>query len=776
MKKTLICLLAAMMLALMLPLCASAQDDVVTIKAMWEATRPENEYTEETRQYIREHLGIDLELTQVSENFSQQLALSIAGGDIPDLIWMTYDTYVQYAEDGLFADLTDKIAAYPDIMSYVDTNGYGEACWQRMTVDGRIYGVPTRSVNPTMYTAAIRQDWLDKLNLAVPQTLDELTEVLRAFTEDDPDGDGVNDTYGVTCAGLDYLSVFFGAFGATSMQDYLLREDGTVTTNVISENYREALRYLSDIYAKGYMDPEVFTQSGAQTYEKFATAKAGYWPNWWSNSGSVYMKYGFADNNPDGQLTVMQPVKGANGQSGLPACDPIWRTVAISTSCEHVDKVLELINWECTPYGWYTVMNGVEGDYFEMNDAGEVTWYCRVTSGYRKQLGIIKCGMSVDRVLRTADMLSGENEILVTVGGRLVRNPQESGVPAGLAEAPDGVTAGRDGWHQRTIESLGMRIYVRRSMRSIWEEYWRDKGVFLVLALLAIAVMLAASSSVLGSVVRRLRRLEQLANGIEIREGIHLPDEGNDEVGCVVRAFNSLFERLERKNAELLQKERDKRHSQLQALQYQLNPHFLFNSLHWLQLRLEERGVDSETSESITQLGSVLRYNLSESLEATLAQEADQLQAYVGFMSEMKEQPIALRLAWPQTLNGVKVLRFVLQPLVENALRHGLVRGRSMLITVSAAVGGGWLTIRVENDGRSIDPQTLARLRAVFDRKTSDAAAGIGLNNLVYRLSLRYGMHYQLEVESGEGCTAFIIRIPEESRQEEDGAHALSGG
>lgn len=376
MKKTLICLLAALMvLALMLPVCASAQEDVVTIKAMWEATRPENEYTEETRQYIREHLGIDLELTQVSENFSQQLALSIAGGDIPDLIWMKYDTYVQYAEDGLFADLTDKIAAYPDIMSYVDTNGYGDACWQRMAVDGRIYGVPTRSVNPTMYTAAIRQDWLDKLNLAVPQTLDELTEVLRAFTEDDPDGDGVNDTYGVTCAGLDYLSVFFGAFGATSMQDYLLREDGTVTTNVISEDYREALRYLSDIYAKGYMDPEVFTQSGAQTYEKFATAQAGYWPNWWSNSGSVYMKYGFAENNPDGQVTVMQPVKGSDGQSGLPACDPIWRTVAISTSCEHVDKVLELINWECTPYGWYTAMNGVEGDYFEMNDAGEVTWY-----------------------------------------------------------------------------------------------------------------------------------------------------------------------------------------------------------------------------------------------------------------------------------------------------------------------------------------------------------------------------------------------------------------
>ena len=147
-------------------------------------------------------------------------------------------------------------------------------------------------------------------------------------------------------------------------------------------------------------------------------------------------------------------------------------------------------------------------------------------------------------------------------------------------------------------------------------------------------------------------------------------------------------------------------------------------------------------------------------------------------MSEMKEQPIELQLAWPEKLNSVKVLRFVLQPLVENALRHGLIRGRSMLITVSAVAGGGWLTIRVENDGRSIDPQTLARLRTVFDSKTSDTAAGIGLNNLVYRLSLRYGRHYQLEVESGEGCTAFIIRIPEpeKSRQEEGDAHAVSGG
>lgn len=150
----------------------------------------------------------------------------------------------------------------------------------------------------------------------------------------------------------------------------------------------------------------------------------------------------------------------------------------------------------------------------------KLVYYCRVTSGYRKQLGVIKCGLSVDKVLRTADVLTGENEIIVTVGGRIVRDPQGNAGQADSAIAPDG-----DGWHQRIIESLGMSIYVRRSMRSIWEAYWRNKGVFLALALLAIAVMLAATSSVLGSVVKRLRRLEQLANGIEICESIQLPDE-----------------------------------------------------------------------------------------------------------------------------------------------------------------------------------------------------------------------------------------------------------
>lgn len=264
-----------------------AEEPVVT--RPWESARPQNAYTDEVHDYILKTLNIDLQLTCVSENFTQQLALAIASGDIPDLILMEYRTYVEYAKEGLFADLTGLVDNYPELMEYVNTGDQGEVCWNRMKVDGAIYGVPTRSVNTTMLTTAIRQDWLDNLNLQVPTTIDELTEVLRAFTEDDPDQNGLNDTYGLSTYGMhniysmSYLSTIFGAFGATPGQEYLLNDDGTVTTNVISDEYKAAVSYLHDIYAAGYMDPEVFTNSNSQAYEKFATGKMGFWPCWWSN-------------------------------------------------------------------------------------------------------------------------------------------------------------------------------------------------------------------------------------------------------------------------------------------------------------------------------------------------------------------------------------------------------------------------------------------------------------------------------------------------------------
>ena len=132
-------------------------------------------------QAIIDHTGVDLSLNYVSDNVEQKFSLLVTGDTIPDISVLTYDMYMEYAKQGAFYDITDLVDKYPNLMKYVP-----EAYWESVKVDGKIYGVPTANVEGK-YNLYFREDWLENLGLKVPETRDEFTEVLRAFTEDDPD-------------------------------------------------------------------------------------------------------------------------------------------------------------------------------------------------------------------------------------------------------------------------------------------------------------------------------------------------------------------------------------------------------------------------------------------------------------------------------------------------------------------------------------------------------------------------------------------------------------
>ena len=145
-----------------------------------------------TRQKVIEDIGVDMNLIQGGDNWKQQLALYITGGNVPDLVaFMDANTFQGYAAEGAFYDLTDLIGNYPHIMEYLSTvNGYtAEDMLKRTSIDGRIYGIPSVTIARSYYTENIRTDWLEKLGLEMPVTLDDWTNVMRAFTNDDPDGD-----------------------------------------------------------------------------------------------------------------------------------------------------------------------------------------------------------------------------------------------------------------------------------------------------------------------------------------------------------------------------------------------------------------------------------------------------------------------------------------------------------------------------------------------------------------------------------------------------------
>ena len=179
MKKSLSLVLALAMLLTMAALPSFAEEkEPVVLKVFYATSRPMNEATDLTREYIKEHVGVDFDLTEGDgSNFAQQLSLYASEHKMPDVVRLDYDLWKEYAADGAWADLTDYITD-----EYADLNNYVGEYWTYGKQDGRIVGVPSLSGTPSNHVIAIRKDWLDKLNMDIPQTLDDYIEVMRAFT------------------------------------------------------------------------------------------------------------------------------------------------------------------------------------------------------------------------------------------------------------------------------------------------------------------------------------------------------------------------------------------------------------------------------------------------------------------------------------------------------------------------------------------------------------------------------------------------------------------
>ena len=168
--------------------------------------------------------GIKLDVmyeVDLSQN-TEKLAQCVMSGDYPDVFSVDSKQFKEWAEQGVFADLTEGFEKYAsdEIKEYYDTEA-GRRALQAATIDGKLYGLPTAaSPNDSMPILWIRQDWLDNLGLEIPRTVDEFYAVAKAFKENDPDQNGKDDTYGLAVNGKDVfqqfgdLGTFFEMFGA----------------------------------------------------------------------------------------------------------------------------------------------------------------------------------------------------------------------------------------------------------------------------------------------------------------------------------------------------------------------------------------------------------------------------------------------------------------------------------------------------------------------------------------------------------------------------------
>ncbi|MFK4439864.1 sensor histidine kinase [Paenibacillus sp. RC21] len=278
---------------------------------------------------------------------------------------------------------------------------------------------------------------------------------------------------------------------------------------------------------------------------------------------------------------------------------------------------------------------------------------------------------------------------------------------------------------------------------------------------LIIPLTFILSYIVAGSATKRLRQLIRHVRKVKDGNFEISPLPGNqDEIGELTTNFNVMVENISRLIEETYTLGREVKNKELKALQAQINPHFLYNTLDLINIMAIESG-NGEISKVVDQLALFYRLSLSNGSEiVTLESELRHIESYVSIQNMRFSNVITLILKVPPILLSCEVPKIMLQPLIENAILHGIMEKEveTGIIHVSAMEEKGDLVVDISDDGIGMNEEVLSTL---LTKAVSKRTGGFGIRNIQERLQLNYGLKYGLSFTSrpGEG-TSVRIRLP----------------
>lgn len=229
-----------------------------------------------------------------------------------------------------------------------------------------------------------------------------------------------------------------------------------------------------------------------------------------------------------------------------------------------------------------------------------------------------------------------------------------------------------------------------------------------------------------------------------------------DEVGQLVISYNRLSSRIVKLTEEVKLNESLKKEADMQALQVQINPHFLYNTLssvQWLALMNK----DGKIAEMVGSLSDFLRFSLNNGQEyCTIRQEMEHVQSYARIQSIRYPDKLSLEMEAAESVQEQRMLKLLLQPLVENALQHGILKRQGAgTIRILIQKDEQGIRFTVTDDGIGMPAERMSwlktRLHEPPSQERGPVSGGFGLRNVNHRLQLHYGKEYGLKIESMEG-------------------------
>lgn len=293
------------------------------------------------------------------------------------------------------------------------------------------------------------------------------------------------------------------------------------------------------------------------------------------------------------------------------------------------------------------------------------------------------------------------------------------------------------------------------------------KTVFL-LQLIVFILFLLILVGLIRTFTRPLVRLGRVARivergNLEVRSNIR----GRDEIGRLGNSIDQMLDRIKQMIAEITVEQTRKRKAELAMLQAQINPHFLFNVLNSIRMKVLYKG-DKESAEMLSSLSKLLRMTIDRKDEMiSLHEEVVTIIDYMKLMNMRQKDKVDLMIEVSSDAMMAKVPRFFLQPVIENAMIHGLQQ-QAGTIKLIAAVNQSIVQLVVQDDGRGMDQTVVSTLQqrlaqsALYkvEEVRAKSFSGLGLANVYERMSILFGDQFQFIIDSypGEGTkvTMFI--------------------
>jgi putative aldouronate transport system substrate-binding protein len=324
----------------------------------------------------KEKIGVGIVQPYVEWNggstYQQQLNLKISAGEMPDIFYPVNGMEVNLIKNGALLDLTDILPEKaPHLWESIPEEVWDIIRTYDPTGEGRIYGIPNVR-DMSLYAGLIRQDWLDKLGLEMPTTQEEFVEVLRAFKNDDPNGNGLQDE--IPTGGrqevkwMDQLFAMYGIAMQEGSPDWDVY-DGELTYSAVTPNMKDALAFISELYKEGLVDPETLLNDKAAWEGKINSDRVGVCFHW-AESAATFAESMKAATGTEPEWAVL-PAISAPGYEGFyteKQCIGFQWVVKNTDDEATIDAIMKVLDACGNKDLWLDFYYGVDGMHSETVD------------------------------------------------------------------------------------------------------------------------------------------------------------------------------------------------------------------------------------------------------------------------------------------------------------------------------------------------------------------------------------------------------------------------